>query len=218
MSKMSTWVQLQICPNLGGCWYPTATAVCQTGSTIVHQQPPHPSSAPPSPTTAIATATAAPSAAATATLFVIHALPTQEFSGQSQPGAFGWFDPEDDGPGGENWQKQDKEAQELEFKDSPEILEALRQTFLKPEAQASAELEASQCEGLRVSPPSPATTAPASNLPMLAATPSGWGVKNAARAVVNGLGNSKASTMLTCIGNDNGCYNFVSSGWTKKVQ
>ena len=38
---------------------------------------------------------------------------------------------------------------------------------------------------LSVSPPSPATTAPASKG---AATPNGWGVKNAAKAVVNGLG------------------------------
>ena len=118
----------------------------RTGSTVVHQQPPRPSSAPPSPTIAVATATATPSAAATATLFVIHALPTQEIGGKSQTGAFGWFDIEDDGD--ENWEKQDEEAQEFEFEDRPEIPEALMQAFLKQQAQAAAELEAYQCEGL----------------------------------------------------------------------
>ena len=65
---------------------------------------------------------------------------------ESQPGAFGWFDSEDDGD--KNWKQQDEEAQEFEFEDRPEIPEALRQAFLKQQAQAAAELEAYQCEGL----------------------------------------------------------------------
>ena len=78
----------------------------------------------------------------------IHAssqLEQQRFGRQSQPGTFGWFDPEDDGD--ENWDEQDEEAQEFEFEDRPEIPEA-RQAFFKQQAQAAAELEASQCEGL----------------------------------------------------------------------
>ena len=82
-----------------------------------------------------------PSAAATATFFVIHALPTQtntsDFEAERcsclylclllpvrataiqqavQPGTFGWFDPENDGD--ENWEEQDEE---FEFEDRPEI-------------------------------------------------------------------------------------------------
>ena len=79
----------------------------------------------------------------------IHAssqLEQQRFSRQSQPGTYGWSDSEDDGD--DNWEEQDKEAQEFEFEDRPEIPEALRQAFLKQQAQAAAELEACQCEGL----------------------------------------------------------------------
>ena len=90
---------------------------------------------------------------------------------------------------------------------------------MKHQAKAAAELEASlnlpMRGSLSVRRPSLATTAPASKA---AATPGGWGVKNAAKAVVNGLGNSKASTTPTCMGNDNGCYDFMFSGWTKKAQ
>ena len=39
-AKCCLRVQLRFCPNIGGCWYPTATAVRGTGSTVVRQQPP----------------------------------------------------------------------------------------------------------------------------------------------------------------------------------
>ena len=115
----------------------------------------------------------------------------QQFGRQPQAGAFGWFDPEYDGD--ENREEQDEEAEDFEDEDEPEIPKALRQAFLKQQAQAAADLEASlnmaMPGSLNVSPSPPATAAPATQA---AATPSGWGVKNAAKAVVNGLGNSKA--------------------------
>ena len=76
-AKCRLRVQLRICPDLGGCWYPTAAAVRRTGSTIVRQQHPRLSSAPPAPTTTTASATATPSAATTTTPFVAHAHPNQ---------------------------------------------------------------------------------------------------------------------------------------------
>jgi hypothetical protein len=147
----------------------------------------------------------------------------QQFGSQSQPGAFGWFDPENDWD--ENREEQDEEVEE--FEDEPEIPEALRQAFLKQQAQAAAELQASlnmpMPGSLNVSPPPPATTAPATKA---AATPSGWGVKSAAKAVVNGLGNSKASPTPApaAAPTPSGwatkmvAATPVSGGWTKRAQ
>lgn len=149
----------------------------------------------------------------------------QQFGRQSQPGAFGWFDPENDWD--ENREEQDEEAEEFEDEDEPEIPEALRQAFLKQQAQAAAELEASlnmpMPGSLNVSPSPPAPTAPATKA---AATPSGWGVKNAAKAVVNGLGNSKASPTPAPApaptpsgwATKMAAATPVSSGWAKKAQ
>ena len=90
-------------------------------------------------------------------------LEQQQFGRQPQSGAFGWFDPEYDGD--ENGEEQDDEAEEFEDEDEPEIPEALRQAFLKQQAPAAANLEASlnmpMPGSLNVSPPPPATTAPA---------------------------------------------------------
>ena len=149
----------------------------------------------------------------------------QQYGRQPQPGAFGWFDPEYDGD--ENREEQDDEEAEFEDEDEPEIPEALRQAFLKQQAQAAADLEASlnmpTPGSLNVSPPPPATTAPPSKA---ASTPSGWGVKNAAKAVVNGLGNSKAlpTPAPAAAPTPSGwatkmvAATPLSSGWAKKAQ
>ena len=76
---------------------------------------------------------------------------------------------------------------------------------------------------LSVIPSSPATAALASKA---IAAPGGWGVKNAAKAVVNGLGNSKASLTLApaAVPTPSGwatqtaAATPLSSSYTKKVQ
>ena len=137
----------------------------------------------------------------------------------------GWFDPEYDGD--ENREEQDEEAEEFVDEDELEIREALRQAFLKQQPQAAADLEASlnmaMLGSLNVSPPPPATAAFAFKA---AATPSRWGVKNAAKAVVNSLGNNKAlptpappathtpSGWVTKMA----AATPLSSGWTRKAR